>query len=251
MKIVVIGGSGLIGSKLVSNLRQRGHEVTAASPASGVNTITGAGLAGALKGVQVVVDVANSPSFEDRAVLEFFETSSRNLLAAEASAGVGHHIALSVVGAERLVDSGYLRAKMAQERLIKASTIPYTIVHSTQFFEFLGGIAQSGTDGNTVRLSPALVQPIAADDVAAALTDAALSAPVNGIIEIAGPERGRLAELVQRFFAATQDSRKVISDASARYFGAELNDRSLVPADNARIAPTHFAEWLARPRKAA
>jgi len=251
MKIVVIGGSGLIGSKLVSNLRQRGHQVIAASPASGVNTITGEGLAAALAGAQVVVDVANSPSFEDKAALDFFETSGRNLLAAEAFLGVGHHIALSVVGADRLVENGYFRAKMAQERLIKASRIPYTIVHSTQFFEFLGSVAQTGPDGKTVRLSPAFVQPIAADDVAAALTDAALGAPVNGMIEIAGPERARLAELVQRFFGATQDNRTVIADVHARYFGAELNDRSLMPGDNARIAPTRFEEWLTRSREAA
>jgi uncharacterized protein YbjT (DUF2867 family) len=197
MKIVVIGGTGLIGTKLVNKLRQSGHEVVAASPASGVNTITGEGLADALAGAQVVVDVANSPSFEDKAVLEFFETSSRNLLAAEATAGVGHHVALSVVGTERLLESGYFRAKMAQEKLIKTSKIPYTIVRSTQFFEFLGGIAQSGTDGQTVRLSPALVQPIASDDVAAAMADVTVGAPVNGTIEIAGPERVSLAELVQ------------------------------------------------------
>jgi uncharacterized protein YbjT (DUF2867 family) len=197
MKIVVIGGTGLIGTKLVNKLRQSGHEVVAASPASGVNTITGEGLADALAGAQVVVDVANSPSFEDKAVLEFFETSSRNLLAAEAAAGVGHHVVLSVVGTERLLESGYFRAKMAQEKLIKTSKIPYTIVRSTQFFEFLGGIAQSGTDGQTVRLSPALVQPIASDDVAAAMADVTVGAPVNGTIEIAGPERVSLAELVQ------------------------------------------------------
>ena len=251
MKIVVIGGSGLIGSKLVNNLRQRGHQVVAASPASGINTITGEGLAEALAGAQVVVDVANSPSFEDKAVLEFFETSGRNLLAAEATAGVGHHIALSVVGTDRLLESGYFRGKMAQEKLIKASKVPYTIVHSTQFFEFLGGIAQSGTDGKTVRLSPAFVQPIASDDVAAAMADVALGAPVNGTVEVAGPERVRLAELVQRFLAATQDERKVIADVHARYFGVELNDQSLVPGDNARIAPTRFEDWLEHSRKAA
>jgi len=251
MKIVVIGGSGLIGSKLVNSLRQRSHQVVAASPASGVNTITGEGLAEALAGSQVVVDVANSPSFEDKAVLEFFETSGRNLLAAEVSAGVGHHIALSVVGTERLLESGYFRGKMAQEKLIKASKVPYTIVHSTQFFEFLGGIAQSGTDGKTVRLSPALVQPIASDDVAAVMTDVTLGPPVNGTIEIAGPERVRLADLVQRFLAATQDERKVVTDVHARYFGVELNDKSLVPGYNARIAPTRFEEWLIRSRKAA
>jgi len=246
MKVVVIGGSGLIGSKVVNNLRQRGHQVVAASPASGINTITGEGLPEAVAGAQVVVDVANSPSFEDKAVLEFFETSGRNLLAAEATAGVGHHIALSVVGTDRLPDSGYLRAKMAQEKLIKASGIPYTIVHSTQFFEFLGGIAQSGTDGQTVRLSPAFVQPIASDDVAAVMSDVAVGAPVNGTIEIAGPERVRLAELIQRFLAAKQDERKVVADVHARYFGAELNDQSLVPGDGARIGPTRFGDWISR-----
>jgi uncharacterized protein YbjT (DUF2867 family) len=246
MKIVVIGGTGLIGTKLVNKLRQSGHEVVAASPASGVNTITGEGLADALAGAQVVVDVANSPSFEDKAVLEFFETSSRNLLAAEATAGVGHHVALSVVGTERLLESGYFRAKMAQEKLIKSSKIPYTIVRSTQFFEFLGGIAQSGTDGQTVRLSPALVQPIASDDVAAAMADVTVGAPVNGTVEIAGPERVTLAELVQRFLSATQDPRKVIADVHARYFGLELNDQSLTPGDNPRIGPTRFEDWLSR-----
>jgi uncharacterized protein YbjT (DUF2867 family) len=251
MKIVVIGGSGLIGTKLAARLRQKGHEVVAASPASGVNTITGEGLAEALAGAQVVIDVANSPSFEDRAVLEFFETSGRNLLAAEAVAGVGHHIALSVVGTERLQESGYFRGKMAQEKLIKASKIPYTIVHSTQFFEFVNGIAQSGTAGQTVHLSPALVQPIASDDVADAMADVTLGAPVNGTIEIAGPERVPLDELIGRFLRATGDPRKVVTDVHARYFGAELNDQSLTPGDNPRIAPTRFEDWLSRsiPRK--
>ena len=251
MKVVVIGGSGLIGTKLVNNLRQRGHQVLAASPATGVNTITGESLAEALAGAQVVVDVANSPSFEDKAVLEFFETSGRNLLAAEAAVGVKHHVALSVVGTDRLPDSGYLRAKVAQESLIKASKIPYTILRSTQFFEFLGGIAQAGTDGNTVRLSPALAQPIAANDVANALTDVVLGAPVNGIVEIGGPERVGLAELVQRFLTAKHDGRTVVPDIHARYFGAELNDQSLVPGDDARIAPTHFEDWLAESSRAA
>ena len=246
MKIVVIGGTGLIGTKLVNKLRQSGHEVVAASPASGVNTITGEGLAEALAGAQVVVDVANSPSFEDKAVLEFFETSGRNLLAAEAAAGVGHHIALSVVGTDRLQGSGYFRGKMAQENLIKASKIPYTIVRSTQFFEFMGGIAQSGTVGQTVHLSPALVQPIVSDDVADAMADVTLGAPVNGTIEIAGPERVRLDELVGRFLRATQDPREVITDVHARYFGIELNDQSLTPGDNPRIAPTRFEDWLSR-----
>lgn len=244
MKIVVIGGSGLIGTKLVNKLRQLGHEVVAASPASGVNTLTGEGLAEALAGTQVVVDVANSPSFEDKAVLEFFETSGRNLLAAEAAAGVGHHVALSVVGTDRLLESGYFRAKMAQENLIKASKIPYTIVHSTQFFEFMGSIAQSGTVGQTVHLSPALVQPIVSDDVADAMADVTLGAPVNGTIEIAGPERARLDELVGRFLRATQDPREVVTNVHARYFGVELNDQSLIPGDNPRIAPTRFEEWL-------
>jgi uncharacterized protein YbjT (DUF2867 family) len=245
MKIVVIGGSGLIGTKLVNKLRQQGHEAVAASPASGVNTITGEGLAEALAGVRVVVDVANSPSFEDKAVLEFFETSGRNLLAAEATAGVGHHVALSVVGADRLPENGYLRAKMAQEKLIKASGIPYTIVRSTQFFEFLDGIvAQSETDGQTVSLSPALVQPIASDDVAAAMADATLGAPINGTLEVAGPQRVPLAEIVQRFLSARQDPPKVIPDVHSRYFGTELNDESLVPGDDARIGQTTFEAWL-------
>jgi uncharacterized protein YbjT (DUF2867 family) len=248
MKIVVIGGSGLIGTKLVNRLRQHGHEVVAASPHSGVNTITGEGLAEALAGAQVVVDVANSPSFEDQAVLAFFETSGRNLLAAEAAAGVGHHVALSVVGTDRLLRSGYFRAKMAQETLIKASKIPYTIVRSTQIFEFMGAIAQSGTVGHTVHLSPALVQPIVSDDVADAMADVTLGAPVNGTIEIAGPERVRLDELVGRFLSATQDPREVVTDVHARYFGVELNDQSLTPGDNPRIAPTRFEDWLSRSR---
>ena len=244
MKIVVIGGTGLIGTKLVNKLRQSGHEVVAASPASGVNTITGEGLAEALAGAQVVVDVANSPSFEDRAALEFFETSGRNLLAAEAAAGVGHHVALSVVGTDRLLENGYFRAKMAQEKLIKASKIPYTILRSTQFFEFVSGIAQSGTVGQTVHLSPALVQPIVSDDVADAMADVTLGAPVNGTIEIAGPERVRLDELVGRFLRATQDPREVVTDVHARYFGVELNDQSLTPGDNPRIGSTRFEDWL-------
>ena len=246
MKIVVIGGSGLIGTKLVNELRPLGHEVVAASPSSGVNTITGEGLAEAIAGAQVVVDVANSPSWEDKAVLEFFETSGRNLLAAEAAAGVGHHIALSVVGTERLLASGYFRAKMAQETLIKASPVPYTIVRATQFFEFVGGIAQSATDGQTVRLSPALVQPIVSDDVAAALADVTLGAPLNGTVELAGPERLRLDELVRRFLSANQDARQVVADVHARYFGAELNDQFLILGDNPRIAPTRFEDWLSR-----
>jgi len=244
MKIVVIGGSGLIGAKLVYNLRERGHAVVAASPASGINTITGEGLAVALAGADIVVDVANSPSFEDKAVLEFFETSGRNLLAAEAVAGVKHHVALSIVGTDRLPGSGYLRAKMAQETLIKASKTPYTIVRSTQFFEFMRGIAESNTNGTTVRLSPALFQPIASDDVVAVLTDVTLGTPANGIVEVAGPERLRMAELVQTFLNAKHDARKVVADTHARYFGVELNDQSLVPGDTARIAATRFEDWL-------
>ena len=246
MKIVVIGGSGLIGSKLVKNLRQLGHEVVAASPSSGVNSITGEGLAEALAGAQAVVDVTNSPSWEDKAVLEFFETSTRNLLAAEVAAGVRHHVALSVVGTERLLQSGFFRAKMAQEDLIKASKFPYTIVRATQFFEFVNGIAQSATDGQTVRLSPALVQPIVSDDVADALAEVTLGAPVNGTIEIAGPERLRLDELIRRFLSAKQDARQVVADVHARYFGLELNDQSLTPGDNPRIGPTRFEDWLSR-----
>lgn len=248
MKIVVIGGTGLIGTKLVNNLRTRGHEVLAASPSSGVNTITGEGLTEALKGAQVVVDLANAPQWDDKAVLEFFETSGRNLLAAEATAGVKHHVALSIVGADRLPASGYLRAKVAQENLIKASKVPFTIVRSTQFFEFVKGIAQSATEDQTVRLSPGMMQPIAADDVAAALTDVALAEPLNGTMEIAGPEQIRMDDFVRRFLSATRDSRNVITDVHARYFGAELNDQSLVPApgDKPHLGPTRFDEWLSR-----
>src|SRR5437660_12454973 len=230
MKIVVIGGTGLIGTKLVNNLRHRGQEVVAASPSSGVNTFTGDGLAEALTGAQVVVDVANAPSWEDKAVLEFFETAGRNLLAAEAAAGVRHHVALSIVGADRLPASGYLRAKVAQENLIKASEVPFTIVRSTQFFEFVKGIAQSATEGQTVRLSPGMMQPIAADDVAAALTDVAVAKPINGTIEIAGPEPIRMDEFVLQFLSATGGARKVNTDVHARYFGPKLQDQSLVPA---------------------
>ena len=246
MKIVVIGGSGLIGKKLVKNLREQGHEAVAAAPSSGVNTLTGEGLAEALTGAQVVVDVANSPSFEDKAVLEFFETSGRNLLAAEATAGVRHHVALSVVGTDRLLASGYFRAKMAQENLIKASPIPYTIVRATQFFEFVGGIAQSATDGQTIRLSSALLQPIASDDVAAVMADVAVKEPVNGMVELAGPQLIPLDELVRKFLLATGDARKVTTDVHALYFGIELNDQSLTPGDNPRIGPTRFEDWLSR-----
>ena len=246
LKIVVIGGTGLIGAKLVNNLRQRGHEVVAASPKSGVNTFTGEGLTEALTGAQVVVDVANAPSWEDKAVMEFFQTAGRNLLAAEAAAGVRHHVALSIVGDDRLPASGYLRAKVAQENLIKASGIPFTIVRSTQFFEFAKGLVQSATEGQTVRLSSALMQPIAADDVAAALTDVALAEPANDTIEIAGPDPIRMDELARRFLSATRDPRKVTTDVHARYFGTELNDQSLTPGDNARLGPTRFEKWLSR-----
>jgi uncharacterized protein YbjT (DUF2867 family) len=244
MKIVVIGGSGLIGKKVVTNLRQRGHEVVAASPSSGVNTVTGEGLAQALAGAQVVVDVANAPSWEDNAVLAFFETSGRNLLAAEAAAGVGHHVALSVVGTDRLLASGYFRAKMAQEKLIKASPIPYTIVRATQFFEFVGGIAQTATEGQTVRLPPALMQPIAADDVAAVIADVALAKPLNGTFDLAGPEPIRQDDLVRQFLTATGDARKVITDASALYYGINVNDQSLTPGENPRLGTTRFSDWL-------
>ena len=246
MKIVVIGGSGLIGSKLVDRLRQGGHEVVAASPKSGVNTLTREGLAEALSDAQVVVDVANSPSFEDKAVLAFFETSGRNLLAAEAAAGVRHHVALSVVGTERLLESGYFRAKMAQENLIKASGIAYTIVRATQFFEFVGWIAQSGTVGQTVRLPPALFQPISSDDVAAALADVAVAAPANAMIEIAGPEAVRMTDLVADFLKTTGDTRQVIPDVHARYSDVEIDDRSLTPDANARLGATYYKDWLSR-----
>lgn len=246
MKILVIGGTGLIGSKLVKLLIQRGHEAIAASPATGVNTMTGEGLDAALVGVDTVVDVANSPSFEDRAVLEFFQTSGRNLLAAEARAGVRHHVALSVVGTQRLSESGYFRGKIAQEALIVAAGIPYSIVHSTQFFEFLGGIVQSGAEGTQVRLSPAYVQPIASDDVARAVADVTLAPPVNGIVEIAGPERVRLAELVQRYMAKIGDTRSVQTDAGARYFGALLDDDTLVPGADPRLGQIDFETWFSR-----
>ncbi len=246
MKIVIIGGSGLIGTKLVNKLRDSGHEALAASPTSGVNTLIGVGLAEALEGAEVVVDVTNSPSFEDAAVLNFFETSTRNLLRAEADAGVGHHVTLSVVGADRLPDSGYMRAKVAQEALIRSATVPYTIVRATQFFEFLGAIAGASTDGGTVRLPPARMQPIAADDVAAALAAVAVGTPVNGIVEVAGPEPLPMDELVRRFLRANRDARKVTTDVHALYFGTELNDQSLTPGDNPRIAPTRFEDWLSR-----
>jgi uncharacterized protein YbjT (DUF2867 family) len=246
MKIVVIGGSGLIGAKLVKSLRQQGHEVVAASPSSGVNTLTGEGVAEALKGAQVVVDVANSPSFEDKAVLAFFETSGRNLLPAEAAAGVRHHIALSIVGIDRTPDNGYFRAKVAQEKLIETSGIPYTIIRSTQFLEFLGGIAASSADGNIVRLSPGLFQPIAADDVASMVAEVALAAPRNGIVEIAGPERAPFNEIVARYLKAVGDPREVVSDPEARYFGGRVEERSLVPLGEARLGRIGFEDWLSR-----
>src|SRR5579871_1183262 len=244
MKIVVIGGTGLIGKQVVKNLRQRGHEVVSASPSSGVNTITGEGLAQALAGARVVVDVANAPSWEDSAVLAFFETSGRNLLAAEAVAGVGHHVALSVVGTDRLLASGYFRAKMTQENLIKASPIPYTIVRATQFFEFVGGIAQFATEGETVRLPPVLMQPIAAADVAAGMSDVALAEPLNDTVDLAGPEPIRQDDLVRRFLTATGDPRTVITDPKALYYGVAVDDQSLTPGDHPRLGPTRFEDWL-------
>lgn len=246
MKIVVIGGSGLIGSKTVERLRAKGHEVVAASPNTGVNTLTGEGLDEALAGASVVLDLANSPSFEDQAVLDFFQTSGRNLLAAEAVAGVKHHIALSVVGTERLQGSGYFRGKAAQEALIKASPVPWTIVHSTQFFEFMGGIAKSAAVGESIHLAPALMQPIASDDVADAMTEVALAAPLNGTVEIAGPEQLRQAQIVGRYLAAIGDPRTVIADPEALYFGVPLDDGSLVPGAGARLGTIRFEDWLAR-----
>jgi uncharacterized protein YbjT (DUF2867 family) len=251
MKIVVIGGTGLIGSKTVAILRQGGHEVVAASPNSGVNTISGEGLKAAVAGAQVVIDLANSPSFEDKAVLEFFETSGRNLLAAEAAAGVQHHVALSIVGTDRSPDIGYFRAKVAQEKLIEASGIPYTIIRATQFLEFLGGIAASGVDGNLVRISPALFQPIAADDVAAVVADLALAAPRGGIVEIAGPERAPFNQFVARYLKAVGDPREVVADPEARYFGGRVEQRSLVPLGEARLGRIGFDEWLRRSQAAA
>ena len=246
MKIVVIGGTGLIGSKVVERLKGRAHEAIAASPNSGVNTITGEGLKEAMAGTQVVIDLANSPSFEDKAVLEFFETSGRNLLAAEAAAGVRHHVALSIVGTDRTPDNGYFRAKVAQEKLIEASGIPYTIIRSTQFLEFLRGIAASSADGNKVRLSPGLFQPIAAEDVAAFVADLALAAPHDGIVEIAGPERAPFNEIVARYLKAVGDLRQVVSDPEAPYFGGRVEERSLVPLGEARLGRIGLDEWLRR-----
>ena len=244
MKVVVIGGTGLIGSKTVIILHQGGHEVVAASPKSGVNTITGEGLKEALAGAQVVIDLANSPSFEDKAVLEFFESSGRKLLPAEATAGVRHHIALSIVGTDRTPDNGYFRAKVAQEKLIETSGIPYTIIRSTQFLEFLGGIAASSAHGNIVRLSPGLFQPIAADDVAAIVAEVALATPRNGIVEIASPERAPFNEIVARYLNAVRDPREVVRDPEARYFGGRVEERSLVPLGEARLGRIGFDEWL-------
>jgi uncharacterized protein YbjT (DUF2867 family) len=244
MKIVVIGGTGLIGSKLVEKLEERGHDAVAASLDTGVNTVTGEGLGEVLEGADVVVDVSNAPVWEDAAVLEFFQTSSRNVLAAERADGVRHHVVLSVVGADRLRDSGYLRAKVAQEEAVQQGTVPYTILRASQFFEFIGRIVDSAGDGGTIKLSPALVQPEAAEDVAAALAEIAVNDPVNGVVELGGPEQFRLDDLARRFLAANDDPRVVQTDAHARYFGAELEERSLVPGGNARVAPTRFEDWL-------
>ncbi len=246
MKIVVIGGTGLIGSKVVKRLRELGHEALAASPDSGVNTITGNGLREALTGASVVVDVSNSPSFEDKAVMAFFETSTRNLLAAERETGVRHHVALSVVGTDRLPDSGYLRAKLAQEKLIEASPIPYSIVHATQFFEFVLRIADEATTGDVVRLPPVLFQPVAAAEVAAAVADVAVGAPLNAVTEVAGPDQVRFDVLIQRGLAARKDPRKVVADPHARYFGTELGERSLVAGSGARLGKIHYEEWLSQ-----
>src|SRR6201993_1052321 len=250
MKIVVIGGTGLIGSKTVAILRQGGHEVVAASPQSGVNTITGEGVKEAVAGTQVLIDLANSPSFEDKAVLEFFETAGRNLLPAEAAASVRHHVALSIVAVDR-TDNGYFRGKLAQEKLIEASGIPYTIIRSTQFMEFLRGIADSSTDGNRVRLPSVFFQPIAADDVAAAVADVALATPKNGIVEIAGPERAPFNEIVARYLKAVGDPREVVRDPEARYWGGRVEERPLVPLGEARLGHIGLDEWLRRSRAAA
>ena len=249
MKIVVVGGTGLIGSKVVDKVKERGHEAIAAAPNTGVNTITGEGLKDVLTGAQVVIDLANSPSFEEKAVMEFFETSGRNLLAAEAAAGVRHHVALSIVGIDRS-DNSYFRAKVAQERLIEASRIPYTIVRSTQFLEFLGAIADSSADGNRVRVSPGLFQPIAAEDVATIVSDVALAAPRNGVVEIAGPERAPFNDIVARYLKAVGDRREVVRDPEARYWGGRVEERSLVPLSEARLGRIAFDEWLQHSREA-
>jgi uncharacterized protein YbjT (DUF2867 family) len=247
LKIVVIGGSGLIGSRLVPKLRENGHEAVAASPNSGVNTLTGEGLAEALKGASVVVDVSNAPSWEDAAVMNFFETSTRNQLAAEAAAGVGHHVALSVVGTERLLASGYFRAKMAQENLIKGSSIPHSIVRATQFFEFVKGIVDFSTNGNEVRLSNVFIQPMAADDVASAVARIATGSPINGTVEVGGPEEFRLDELARQALAAWNDPREVVADSRAGYYGIAVSEKALVPDDGAQLAETRFADWLTHP----
>jgi uncharacterized protein YbjT (DUF2867 family) len=246
MKVVVIGGSGLIGKKVVAILSRRNHQAVAASPSSGVNSLTGEGLPEALAGASAVVDVTNSPSWDDAAVLDFFDRSTRNLLAAESAAGVGHHVALSVVGADRMPDSGFMRAKVNQEKVIQAGKVPYSIVRATQFFEFLGWIADSGGKGDTVRLSTAPMQPMAADDVASAVADVALGAPLNATVEVAGPEAMSIADFVGRFLAATGDKRKVIADPKARYAGAALDGRGIAPGPNPRIGPTRFEDWFAR-----
>ena len=251
MKILIIGGTGLIGSKTAPILRQGGHEVIAASPNTGVNSITGEGLREAMAGTQVVIDLANSPSWEDKAVLEFFEVSGRNIFAAETAAGVRHHVAVSVVGTDRMPDNGYFRAKLAQEKLIEKSGVPYTIIRSTQFMEFLGGIAASGTDGSTVRLSPGLFQPIASDDVGAFVAEVAVAAPRNGIVEIAGPERAPFNEIVARYLKALGDPRTVVSDPEARYFGGRVEERSLVPLGEARLGRIGLDEWIRRSQKKA
>jgi uncharacterized protein YbjT (DUF2867 family) len=244
MKVVVIGGTGLIGSKLVEKLRAHGHDVMPASPDTGVNTLTGEGLTEALAGADVVVDVSNSPSFEDAAVLEFFETSTRNILDAEAPAGVRHHVALSVVGTERLAESGYIRAKIAQEKLIEKAVIPYTIVHATQFFEFATRIADDASDGDTVRVPPVLIQPMAAEDVAAAVCNVALAAPLNNTVEIGGPEPLPFEEFVRQGLRAVGDQRVVVADPGARYFGARLSERTLVPGEGAQLGATRYVDWL-------
>jgi uncharacterized protein YbjT (DUF2867 family) len=247
MKLVIIGGTGLIGSKVVTKLRQHGHEALPASPDTGVNTLTGQGLSEALQGASVVVDVSNSPSFEERAVMEFFTTSTRNLLKYAAAAGVKHFVALSVVGTERISDSPYLRAKSAQETLIKGGGIPHSIVHATQFFEFITRIADEATDGTTVRLPPVLIQPIAADDVAKRVARTAVSPPLNGVVEVAGPQRFRFDDLIRQGLRARNDFREVVADPHARYFGAELGERSLIPADSARLGEITLQEWLGQP----
>src|SRR4051812_18464325 len=250
MKIVVIGGTGLIGSKLVAKLDEQGHEAVAASPDTGVNTLTGEGLAGVLDGAEVVVDVSNSPNWDDDAVMHFFQTSTHNLLEAEANAGVGHHVALSVVATDRLAESGYFRAKIAQEKLIEGSSIPYSIVHATQFFEFIRSIAADATDGNTVRLPPALFQPMAADDVASGVAEVAVGPPLNGTVEIAGPEQFRLDELTRGLLKAQDDPREVVTDPQARYFGIAPSERTLLPGSDERIAKTRLEDWLKQPATA-